>query len=429
MSARHSPRLLAVRILLVSQSYRPEPTSVGPFTTGLAEHFAESGHDTVVATTFPHYPQWRWQDGTRRIRLIETINHVQVRRWRVILPRRPGSTAWRLVFDMSMGLAMVLNSVGVAVPDVVICSSPPLETAFVGILLGGLWRRPFVILAQDMPVQAGLAVGMLKPGRISRLALGFEGALYRRAARVATISERFSSHLVELGVEPSSIRYIPNWIDPQALRQEPPSTSMRSRLGAGDGDFLVLHAGNMGQKQALEHVIDAAGLLADDSRIRVTLVGDGPQVGKLESVIARSRSPHVRLLPLLPAADVPTMLAAADVLLVSQRAQVIDSVLPSKTLSYMASGRPIIAAVDRRSATADLILAADCGKVVAPEDPQALANSIEQLRGDPDLCGRLGDNGRRHVIERFSKDRVMSQWDALLAEIAPERAIPTSRGG
>lgn len=78
--AQHSPTPLAVRILVVSQNYAPEPTSVGPFTTGLAEHFAEGGHETVVATTFPHYPEWQWQDGTRRLRLVETINRVQVRR-------------------------------------------------------------------------------------------------------------------------------------------------------------------------------------------------------------------------------------------------------------------------------------------------------------------------------------------------------------
>ena len=415
-----------MRILIVSQNYSPEPTSVGPFTTGLAEHFAEAGHETVIATTFPHYPQWQWQDGTRRLRLVETINRVQVRRLRVILPRRPGSTAWRLVFDMSLGLGMVLNSVGAATPDVIVCTSPPLETAFVGIVLGGIWRRPFLILAQDMPVQAGLAVGMLKPGRLTQFALWFEGALYRRAARVVTISDRFSSELRDLGVRPGAISYIPNWVHTEALRPQPPSPSMRARLGARDDDFLVLHAGNMGQKQALEHVVDAAGLFSNESRVHIALVGEGPQVPKLESEIARRGLRRIRLLPLLPAADVPAMLSAADVLLVSQRARVIDSVLPSKTLSYMASGRPIIAAVDRRSATADLVLAAECGKVVAPEDAQALAEGIEQLQRDPDMCRRMGNNGRRHATETFSKDKVLGQWDALLAEVVSERAAASA---
>ena len=112
------------------------------------------------------------------------------------------------------------------------------------------------------------------------------------------------------------------------------------------------------------------------------------------------------------------MLAAADALLVSQRAQVVDSVLPSKTLSYMASGRPIIAAVDPLSATADLVRAADCGIVVAPEDAEALTAGIETLRQNPDLCLRMGTNGRKHVVERFSKGSVLSQWDALVAEVA-----------
>ncbi len=411
-----------MRILIVSQNYAPEPTSVGPFTTGLAEHFAEAGHETVVATTFPHYPQWKWQDATRRLRLVESVNHVQVRRWRVVLPRRPGSTAWRLVFDMSMGFGMLLNSVGVATPDVIICGSPPLETAFVGIVLGKMWRRPFVILAQDMPVQAALAVGMLKSGRIARAALAFEGALYRRAARVVTISDRFFSPLRDLGVRPSAISHIPNWVDTDALRPQEPSRSMRARLGAGPDDFLVLHAGNMGQKQALQHVVDAAGSFSTDSKLQIALVGHGPQVPELKSEIAGRSLLRIRLLPLLPAEEVPAMLAAADALLVSQRAQVVDSVLPSKTLSYMASGRPIIAAVDPGSATADLIRAADCGIVVAPEDAQALADGIDRLQRDPDMCQRMGANGRRQAVERFSKGAVLGQWDALLAEVVVERA-------
>ena len=115
------------------------------------------------------------------------------------------------------------------------------------------------------------------------------------------------------------------------------------------------------------------------------------------------------------------MLAAADALLVSQRAQVVDSVLASKVLSYMASGRPIIAAVARLSATADLVRAANCGIVVAPEDTEALANGIERLRRDPDMCRRMGNNGRTHVVEGFSKGAVLRQWDALLAEVALER--------
>jgi colanic acid biosynthesis glycosyl transferase WcaI len=324
---------------------------------------------------------------------------------------------------MSMGIAMVLNSVGVPTPDVVICGSPPLETAFVGIVLGRIWHRPFLILAQDMPVQAGLAVGMLKPGRLTRLALAFEGSLYRRAARVVTISDRFSSSLSDLGVRTSAITHIPNWVQSDAIRPQRSSPSMRAQLGAHDGDFLLLHAGNMGQKQALEHVVDTAGLLSDVSRVRIAMVGDGPQVPQLESAIARRHLARIRLLPLRPAEDVPAMLAAADALLVSQRATVIDSVLPSKTLSYMASGRPIIAAVNPLSATADLILAADCGVVVEPEDSQALADGIDQLQRNPEMCRRMGNNGRRHAAERFSKGKVMSQWDALLAQVVSERAV------
>jgi glycosyltransferase involved in cell wall biosynthesis len=175
----------------------------------------------------------------------------------------------------------------------------------------------------------------------------------------------------------------------------------------------------MGQKQALQHVLDAAGSLSDDSHVQITLVGQGPQMADLNSEIARKNLLRIRLLSLLPAGEVAAMLTAADALLVSQRAEVVDSVLPSKALSYMASGRPIIAAVDQRSATAGLIRAANCGLVVAPEDSGALLGGIETLQRNPRISREMGANGRRYVAKRFAKVTVMREWDALLAGMVP----------
>jgi colanic acid biosynthesis glycosyl transferase WcaI len=255
---------------------------------------------------------------------------------------------------------------------------------------------------------------------MARIGLAFEGPLYRRATRVVTISDGFTSPLRDLGVLAGAVRQIPDWVDTDALRPLPQSASMRAWLGARDGDFLVLHAGNMGEKQALQHVVHAAGALSTDSKVQIALVGQGPQSPRLESEIKRMNPVPIRILPLVPKEEVATMLSAADVLLVSQRTQVVDSVLPSKMLSYMASGRPIIAAAAESSATANLIRTADCGIVVAPEDARALAHGIETLQGDPAMCRRMGTNGRRHVIEKFSKAEVLKRWDSLLAEVVPK---------
>jgi glycosyltransferase involved in cell wall biosynthesis len=78
-----------------------------------------------------------------------------------------------------------------------------------------------------------------------------------------------------------------------------------------------------------------------------------------------------------------------------------------------------IAAVTSGSAAANLIRTADCGIVVAPEDARALVDGIERIRRDAEMCRRMGGNGRRYAIEKFSKAGVLKQWDALLAELVP----------
>lgn len=135
------------------------------------------------------------------------------------------------------------------------------------------------------------------------------------------------------------------WVDAGRL-------SVRAALGAPDGETLALHTGNMGAKQGLETVLEAAAQLAGEN-IVLTLVGDGqPRLG-LEAQATRVGLGNLRFLPLQ--ADLPATLAAADLLVLAQRGQVIDSAALSKLLSYMASGKPIVAAVNEFSEAGQLI--------------------------------------------------------------------------
>ena len=128
---------------------------------------------------------------------------------------------------------------------------------------------------------------------------------------------------------------------------------MRRRLGAEMGDFLLLHTGNMGEKQGVESALLAAGRAGAEARLRLAFVGDGSDRSRLESACGRQRDSECAVSARLqPAAVFPQLLGCADALLLHQRANVIDSVAPSKLLSYMAAGRPVIAAVHSNSEAA-----------------------------------------------------------------------------
>ena len=402
-----------MKLLILGHNYAPEALGIGPYTTGLAEHFRGRGDEVTVLTTFPHYPNYRWQARPGFYRR-EVHAGVVVRRLRVILPGGRGAIR-RVVFDSSVGMSLLINSLGVSRPDLVLSVVPTLQSGLTGGILAKLWGVPSILLIHDLPLEAGLAVGMLQPGTLQRLGSRFERLVYKLATRIVVIGDRFRDNLLAKGIPDERISVISNWIEVGETTNAEPDPEMRRHLAGSANGFLVLHTGTMAEKQGLANVIEASRGLADDPTISTVLVGDGPTKSQLVAAIDKWGLTNVRILGVQPAEDYSRMLGAADVLLLNQRRDVVDAVVPSKLLHYMASGRAILAAVNADSVAAELILDAKAGVLVSPEDPRRLAEAIRTLRDNPELRERLGSNGKDYAERKFGKSPIMDQWDRLVA--------------
>jgi colanic acid biosynthesis glycosyl transferase WcaI len=162
-------------------NYPPEVTGIAPYTGGLAEHLVMRGHRDAVATTFPHYPKWEVERTYQgRWRAIEYRHGVEVRRGAVYLPRGR-STVRRLLYDSSLAASTLLNGVTVSRPEVVLCVSPPIQLGVTASLLARRWRASLALLIKDLPIDAALAVGMLRPGLAFRRGRRFAERHYARA--------------------------------------------------------------------------------------------------------------------------------------------------------------------------------------------------------------------------------------------------------
>lgn len=409
-----------MRVFIAAVNYAPEPTGIGPYATGLAEHLASVGHEVVVATSFPSFPLWRWYEAPARWRIQEHLNGVHVWRTKVLLPRRR-TTFWRIAFDSSIAATTALTALSVPKCDLAICVSPPVQAPLICAALRSRVGK-VVMFVQDLPVQAAVSVGMLRDGAVLKFGRSIERIAYQQADHIVVISPVFAESIRRAGVDPQRISEIPNWAD--GVSEQPLQTDLevRHRLGATKDDFLVLHSGNMGAKQDLSNVVAAAGLLRDEARIKFALVGDGVRKSQIEHEIRGSGLLNIRLLPLQPVEEFPRVLAAADALLINQAPLVVDSVLPSKLLSYMASGRPVVAAVDARSTTADLVQRAGCGVVVLPGRPDDLARAITSIASKQLEAAdwqAMGRRGRAYVEANFDRSRVLEKWDELLARLLP----------
>lgn len=366
----------AQRVLVVGINYAPEHSGISPYTTQVAEHYASQGHTVCVFTGIPHYPSWqipvtyKWN-----LRFSEERNAVRILRFRHFVPA--SQSAWKravyeFTFAFNVSLCRTLEP-----PDVVIAVVPSLASARVA---RGIARRSgakFVVWVQDS--MAAAQSGIRGGNRVSGMIQELERSIFTKASSVIVASPSFVPAVTSAGADPARVTVIPNWthVSPPQVRRE----EMRARLGWRDNEVVALHAGNMGLKQGLDIVIEAAAMAsAGDDRVRFVLLGDGNQRDRLKS--AATGLPDVQFLPPTLEAEFTNTLAAADVLLVTEALGVSDMSLPSKLTSYAVSSVAIVAAVDSRQATARATLELG-GRVVPAGDAAALRAACFTAAAEP----------------------------------------------
>ncbi|WP_432108731.1 glycosyltransferase family 4 protein [Streptomyces sp. AA1529] len=411
------------RVLLVSTNYAPEQAGIGPYAAQLAEHWAaRPDWDVHVLAGMPHYPAWRTDPAYRGVwRATEERGGVRVHRRRHTVPPRQ-TAARRALYEASVlahGLLAPPRLGGP--PDAVVAQLPSLAGGLLGARLARRAGVPFVPVVQDL-MGAGAAQSGIRGGdRAAALAGSVERRVLAAATLVGVIHESFTERVTALGVPASRIRTVPNWTHISAPSR--PREETRSRLGWRPDETVLLHSGNMGLKQGLDVLIGTARLLRGE-RLRIVLMGDGNQRRHLDRLAAPL--PGVELLPPADEADFPEVLAAADVLAVTQRASVLDMSVPSKLTSYFAAGRPVLASVAGSGGTAGEIRRSGAGVLVPPEDPAALADGLRGLAADPARAAALGAAGRAYATGHLGRTAALARLTALLEEA---RALAPASGG
>lgn len=398
------------RVLLVSTNYAPEHAGIGPYSTQIAEHLAACGAETHVLAGMPHYPAWEVDAAYRgRWRATEIRGGVNVHRRRHTVP--PRQTAVRRALYEASFLAHGSAARPPVRPDVVLSQMPSLAGGVIGARTARRHRVPHVVVVQDLMGAAAAQSGISGGGRVAALAGGVEGRVVRSAALVGVVHESFTGRVRAMGVPEERIRVVPNWS--HVARPSGDRAATRERLGWGPEDVVVLHSGNMGLKQGLEVLVETARAALGEG-IRVVLMGDGSQREHLHALA--DGLPNLGFLPPAEDAEFPGVLAAADVLAVTQKASVLDMSLPSKLTSYFAAGRPVVASVAAEGGTAHEVERSGAGVVVPPEDPGALLEAVRALAADPARAGALGARGPAYADERLSRAAGLARITALLTE-------------
>lgn len=408
----------SLRVTILGINYSPEPTGNAPYTTSLAEALVAAGHEVKVITGIPHYPEWKVRAGYSAWTRYETQNGVSITRLKHFVPKHPSATQ-RMHMELSFGARLVFARWGN--PDVVLVLSPALFSSGMAVVRTrfGIRKPPIAVWVQDI-YSRGITETGTGSGSSARIVAAVESWILRSADGVVAIHERFRDYMVgSLGLPFGNVSVIRNWTH---LTSSPVAdrASVRRRFGWMDNDVVLLHAGNMGKKQGLENVVETARLAqARGSHVRIVLLGDGNQRGRLESMSADLD--RIQFIDPLPGEEFQSALAAADVLLVNELPGVKDMAVPSKLTSYFNSGLPIIAATDEGSVTAAEIATSGGGLRVDAADPLALLMAVECLGNDPQKAQELGQRGLKFRYETLSASAAINQYDEFVSSLASPR--------
>ncbi len=401
------------KILIHAINFAPELIGCGKYTTELAQYLSGRGHEVEVVTAPPHYPGWYVRKPYRAYAYAsEILDGVRVTRCPMAM-KADGSGLWRLLAPMSFAIAaapMLIWRVLRFRPDVVLCVEPTLFAAPLALLLAKFLGASSVLHVQDLEVDAAFAVGHIDGAAIKKTGFYFERLLLRGFDRIVTISHKMRAALVDKGLDRAKVAMLRNWVDTNAITPAPKTpNSFRVELGLKSDDFVVLYAGNIGVKQALDVVVDAARLLKDKSDIYFVIAGAGPEKAALQR--ASKCLPNVLHLPLQPVERLNELLALADLHVLPQHKGAADLVLPSKLCGMLASGRPVVATADEGTELFDLLT--DVALLTPSGEPRALAEAIAGAR-HADLSAEVKKGLR--LVENMDTQRVLPQFEAALLD-------------
>ncbi|MGN7780839.1 glycosyltransferase family 4 protein [Mycolicibacterium sp. 22603] len=405
-------------VSILSLHYPPETTGNAPYTGGLASGLRLRGHRVEAFVAQPHYPEWRIRQGYDRWRSTEMLDGVKVHRLRHLVPRPPRGLR-RLLSEISFGIRLGLSRCGSA--DVVVAVSPALfATAMALVRLRLNPRRPaLVVWVQDI-----YTLGIAETGEGSCVSAAItkfvEKHTLRSADRVVAIHPRFKEYMVaELGVPADRVSVIRNWTHLQPVDVISKRVA-REALNWPSGTLLAVHTGNMGSKQGLDNVVEAARL-ADvrNAPLKFILVGDGGERSRLECMAQGVNS--IEFVDPLNAADYRYALAAADCLLVNEMPGVANMAVPSKLTSYFDAMRPIVAASDPQGITASEIKLANGGIVVPAGDPEALLAAVLDLAQNGEVADAYGAAGQSYCRRMLTAEAAMTAFDRVILDLADRR--------
>ncbi len=412
-----------MRILIFGINYSPELTGIGKYTGEMGAWFAAHGHDVAAVTAKPYYPDWEIHKPYKGTGWVtEQVDKVTVHRVPLYVPKEVTSKK-RILHEFSFLGGVFPKWFGLLLKkkyDIVIDITPPFHLGFFALFYAKLKGAKLITHIQDLQVDAAKELGMINNERLLNVMFKAEKYLLDRSDAVSSISLGMKKKILAKGVPEAKYIMFPNWVDEEAIKPLSKEQSLRNEWGISLGDKVVLYSGNLGEKQGLEIIIDAAKRFNDRADIHFIICGSGGARDRLKNMAEQAGLQQIRFYPLQPYERLSALLATADIHLVLQKRSAADLVMPSKLTGILSAGGCAIVSAVQGTSLYEVMNRYQLGIVIEPESTEALIESLQHAL-DIDLLP-FRERARQYAEHFLSKEQLLQEFERnLVSLIAHEK--------
>ncbi|MBC7947479.1 MAG: glycosyltransferase family 4 protein [Chitinophagaceae bacterium] len=401
-----------MRILIVTQYFWPENFRINDLALGLLER----GHQVTVLTGVPNYPDGSFFKGFGYFNKQQEYHGVKVVRVPLISRGKGG------------GIRLALNYISFAVAasilgpllckgkfdQIFVFEPSPITVGIPALIFKKLKSAPLLFWVQDLWPESLSATGAVKSKKVLALVASLVRFIYQRCDRILIQAKSFSNSIQRQGGARDRIFFFPN--SAENLFTAPSSAA--TPIPPLPEGFKIMFAGNIGAAQDFETIIAAAERLKGYKDIHWVIVGDGRMRGWSETEVkARGLSSNVHFMGRHPLEAMPAFFLHADALLVTLKKEPIFALtIPSKIQSYLACGRPVVAALDGEGA--NIIEEAGAGFTCPAGAPEALAQAVLRMHETSEAeRKKMGASGREYYEANFDREMLLDRLDGWMREL------------
>jgi colanic acid biosynthesis glycosyl transferase WcaI len=294
--------------------------------------------------------------------------------------------------------------------------------------LCGIWRIPVLYYLQDCYPEALEHTGHIKvDGSVARLLRRWDGKICHRSSGVVVVSDGMKALICRSrGIPEAKVSVQQNWIDKRYFDLLPNDNRWRRDAGISQEKFVVMYAGTLGYVSGAQVLVEVARRLTNRPEVTLVCIGEGVLKANMQTAAAGAGLSNIIFMPVQPIERVAEMHAAADVTILTTQVDYPDASIPSKLISYLAAGRPVVCAAHHASTVAKIVRNANAGIIVEAGAVESVAAAISFLLDDPAEVQQMGENARRCFEEQFTFEPAYDNLKALINQVGGGRS--PSRG-